>query len=171
MIGSWQPGERSRGTIGSAINDEARPGNIGLHGHVNRILSEAGHLGDRSAHRDRSRIIRTGIGPGASAAPTGEGVAHLRIVSRLRCYRDDSSAVFPAARRSHGAASPRLHGQKVLFGESCRVGRVHRRRDRVRNRTIVAPFSPVVTGCRARSLRRSGGNRMARPGRPGECLR
>ena len=97
-------------------------------------------LGNRSTHRDRSRVVRASVGAKAAARPAGKTEARIRV-----CLNNHArSGITPAAGRLHCAARSRTHRQEVLRLERCRVGLVRCRRDHMGDRSIVTPLLPQV---------------------------
>src|SRR5204862_5954136 len=76
-----RPGKRLRRGIGGAVDAKTKARGARLHSYLNRILSESGRLGNRPAHSDRSRTIRSRIGTRARPSPTAKAVAYLSGIS------------------------------------------------------------------------------------------
>jgi len=68
------------------------------------------------------------------------------------------SSILPSTGGSHRPTGPRSHGQEVLRREGGRVSRVCRGRNRVRDRSLIAPLLPNVLYTGIAALRRSSGD-------------
>ena len=88
-------------------------------------MGKGSRLGDRSEHRDGTRIIRSRIGARATASPIAEA-----IIGGWRCADRESRATsMPTAPGTYMAAYSSAHGQEILGPEFRRVGRLFRWRD------------------------------------------
>ena len=170
VTGARHPRKRLCRSIGSTVNGEGTPSQIRLHSYLNGILSERSVLGNRSVHCDRSWIVRARVRTGAAASPAGKTVTHLIIVGWSCTNRDSCPAVCPPTRRTNGASGAVGHRQVILRRECRCVGLVSRRRNSVRDPTVVTPSAPQELNASGSALRGNCRNGVARTARPRKRL-
>ena len=85
---------------------------------VSSIMSKGPHLGNGSAHCNRSRIGRPRERASPAPSPTGESVTN----GGLRSDRDRGSTVLPATGGPHRPSRTGTHRQVILCGEVRGVG-------------------------------------------------
>src|SRR4029077_10177678 len=86
-----RPGERLSRSVSRTVNREAQTSEIGLHSHLNWILSKSSRLRNGPTHRYRGWIVCTGVGARAVTSPTAKTVTDLSVIRRRGCDRNSRS--------------------------------------------------------------------------------
>ena len=85
-------------------------------------MGKGSRLGDRPAHRDGTRIIRSRVGARAAASPIAETITG----GRRRTNRQSQATAFPTAIGTYLATGSSTHRQVILGAKCRRVGLVLR---------------------------------------------
>src|SRR5205823_6836931 len=126
---------------------------------------------DGPVHRDCSCDVCSRVRTGAGPSPVAEAVTDLSVGGWRSGDRNSCSAVFPPASGTYLAATSSVHRQVALRGKVRGVSRVLSWSDAMRDSSAITPLTPRVANACVTALGEACGDRVARTGRPGKCLR